>query len=120
MSATELGQPARIETTVKVETELPRSAWLEWITSVNHKQIGILHILTAGFFLCVGGVEAMLIRIQLAVPNNNFLSPEFFNQLLTMHGTTMVFLVGMPVLVGFANYMVPLMIGASPSVGTAI
>lgn len=85
---------------------------LSWVTTVDHKRIGILYILTATFFLCVAGFEAILMRIQLAVPNNTFLSPDVFNQTFTMHGTTMIFLVGMPVLVGFANYFVPLMIGA--------
>ena len=85
---------------------------LSWVTTVDHKRIGIMYIVTATFFLCVGGFEAILMRIQLAVPNNDFLSPKAFNQTFTMHGTTMVFLVGMPVLVGFANYFVPLMIGA--------
>lgn len=71
-----------------------------------------MYILLAVFFLMVGGLEAVLIRIQLASPNNSFLSPQLFNQLFTMHGTTMVFLVGMPVFTGFSNYLVPLMIGA--------
>ena len=71
-----------------------------------------MYIMLAIFFLVIGGCEAILIRIQLAVPNNTFLSPQMFNQLFTMHGTTMVFLVGMPVFTGFSNYLVPLMIGA--------
>ena len=69
-------------------------------------------MLFAVVFLFVGGLEAVLIRIQLATPNSTFLSPQLFNQLFTMHGTTMVFLVGMPVFSGFANYLIPLMIGA--------
>ena len=85
---------------------------LSWFATVDHKRIGILYILTATFFLAVGGLEALLMRVQLALPNNDFLSPRAYNQIFTMHGTTMVFLVGMPVLSGFANYFVPLMIGA--------
>jgi cytochrome c oxidase subunit I len=85
---------------------------LAWVSTVDHKRIGVLYILTATFFLVVGGFEALLMRVQLAVPNNTFLGPDTFDQMFTMHGTTMVFLVGMPVLVGFANYFVPLMIGA--------
>lgn len=85
---------------------------LSWVSTVDHKRIGILYICTATFFLAVGGLEALLMRFQLLLPRNDFLSPDFFNQMFTMHGTTMVFLVGMPVLVGFANYFVPLMIGA--------
>src|SRR5450432_708668 len=83
-----------------------------WVTTVDHKRLGILYILYAILFLVIGGIEATLLRIQLAIPHNHFVSPQFFNQLFTMHGTTMVFLVGMPLLFGFANYLVPLMIGA--------
>src|SRR6267142_6505281 len=85
---------------------------LAWFSSVDHKQIGILYICTALIFLLVGGLEAVAIRLQLAVPNNTLIGPRLFNQMFTMHGTTMVFLVGMPILTGFANYFVPLMIGA--------
>ena len=83
-----------------------------WVATVDHKRIGILYLLTALFFFVIGGVEALLIRIQLARPNAHFLSPDAFNQIFTMHGTTMIFLVVMPTLVGFNNYLVPLMIGA--------
>src|SRR5580692_2367312 len=90
--------------------------WLEqvhsWVVTVDHKKIGLMYIGYAVFFLLVGGFEAILLRIQLAVPHNNFLSPENFNRIFTMHGTTMVFLMGMPLIIGFANYLVPLMIGA--------
>jgi heme/copper-type cytochrome/quinol oxidase subunit 1 len=84
----------------------------EWLTTVDHKKIGLMYIGYALIFLVIAGVEAMLMRIQLAIPNNHFVSPEVFNQLFTMHGTTMVFFVGMPILFGFGNYLVPLMIGA--------
>jgi cytochrome c oxidase subunit I len=80
--------------------------------TVDHKKIGILYLLTAAVFLLVAGFEALLMRIQLALPNQTFLTPGQFNALFTMHGTTMVFLMGMPVLLGFANYLVPLQIGA--------
>src|SRR6185312_8308310 len=87
--------------------------WLhEWVITTDHKRLGILYIVYATFFLLVGGLEAMLIRIQLIKPDNHFLSPGAFDQMFTMHGTTMVFLMGMPLLFGFANYLVPLMIGA--------
>jgi cytochrome c oxidase subunit I len=92
--------------------ELPRSPWHGWLTTVDHKLLGILYIVFALFFLLVGGVEASLIRIQLARPENHFVTAEMFNRIFTMHGTTMVFLVGMPILAGFANYLVPLQIGA--------
>jgi cytochrome c oxidase subunit 1 len=83
----------------------------DWVTSVDHKRIGILYILMAVGFLFVGGIEALLIRWQLMYPRNTFLGPDTFNQLFTMHGTTMVFFVGMPILIGAGNYLVPLMIG---------
>lgn len=83
-----------------------------WLVTVDHKKLGLIYIMYGLFFLMVAGVEAELMRIQLAVPNNHFLSPQVFNQLFTMHGTTMVFLAGMPLIFGFANYLVPLMIGA--------
>jgi cytochrome c oxidase subunit I len=89
-----------------------REGWLSWVASVDHKQIGILYLWSATFFFFVAGILALLMRIQLAVPDNHFLSPQKFNQVFTMHGTTMIFLVVVPGLLGFANYMVPLMIGA--------
>jgi cytochrome c oxidase subunit I len=89
-----------------------RSAFWSWIVSTNHKRIGLNYILTAFIFFGVGGIEAMLIRVQLAQPNNTVLSADAFNQFFTMHGTTMIFLFAMPMLVGFGNYVVPLMIGA--------
>jgi len=93
-----------------------RGTYLEvvhsWIVTVDHKKLGIMYIAYALVFLLVAGAEAMLIRIQLIKPLNDFLSPFTFNRMFTMHGTTMVFLVGMPILFGFGNYLVPLMIGA--------
>jgi len=89
------------------------SRWLEWVATVDHKRIGILYLVTTLFFFCLGGIEALLIRVQLAWPGNSFLSPEMYNQIFTMHGTTMVFLVVVPLLLGLANYLTPLMIGAS-------
>lgn len=83
-----------------------------WVATVDHKRIGILYLLTSLFFFVVGGLEALAIRLQLARPEAKLLSPDAFNQLFTMHGTTMIFLVVMPTLVGFGNYFVPLMIGA--------
>lgn len=85
---------------------------IAWIASVDHKQIGIMYIISAFFFLTVGGFEALLMRIQLGTPENTFLTPEAYNQLFTMHGTTMIFLAVVPVLVGFMTYLTPLMIGA--------
>jgi len=84
----------------------------EWVTTVDHKQIGILYIVASCFFLTLGGVEALLMRLQLWLPDLEIVSPQTFNQLFTMHGTTMIFFVVMPVEAGLANYLVPLMIGA--------
>src|SRR6202789_2964793 len=90
-----------------------REHWkMAWLSTVDHKRIGILYMVTALVFFVIGGVEALFIRLQLAVPNNTFLQPDTFNMLFTMHGTTMIFLVAMPVLFGLANYIVPLQIGA--------
>jgi cytochrome c oxidase subunit 1 len=83
-----------------------------WITTVDHKRIGIMYGAAALFFLLIGGVEALVMRIQLAVPQNDFVDAETFNQMFTMHGTTMIFLVAMPMAVAFFNYIVPLQIGA--------
>ena len=83
-----------------------------WITTVDHKRIGILYGVTAFFFFLVGGVEALLVRVQLAVPNNDFVSAEFYNQLFTMHALTMIFLALMPLTAAFFNFIVPLQIGA--------
>ena len=84
----------------------------DWVVTVDHKKLGILYVVYSILFLLVGGAEAICLRIQLALPNNHFLGPAVFNRLFTMHGTTMAFLVGMPILFGFANYLIPLMIGA--------
>ncbi|RZU35261.1 cbb3-type cytochrome c oxidase subunit I [Edaphobacter modestus] len=100
------------ETTASQQGHPPLGVMYEWLTTVDHKRIGLMYIVYALIFLVIGGIEAMLMRIQLAVPNNHFVSPQVFNQLFTMHGTTMVFFAGMPILFGFGNYLVPLMIGA--------
>ena len=86
--------------------------WTSWITTTDHKKIGIMYLWTVAVFFLLGGVEALLIRVQLGAPDNTLLTPEKYNQLFTMHGTTMIFLVIVPVWAGFANYLLPLMIGA--------
>ncbi len=86
--------------------------WRSWVTTVDHKKIGLMYGYTAFFFFLVGGVEALLIRAQLAVPNNNVLGAETYNQVFTMHAITMIFLVVMPMAAAFANYLLPLQIGA--------
>jgi len=88
-----------------------RGIW-SWITTVDHKRIGVMYGVTAFAFFLVGGIEALLLRLQLATPNGGVLDADTYNQLFTMHGTTMVFLVVMPLSAAFFNLLVPLMIGA--------
>src|SRR5215813_11097333 len=84
----------------------------EWIVTVDHKKLGLMYISYGILFLVIGGVEATLMRIQLVTAHNHFVSPQTFNQLFTMHGTTMIFFAAMPIVFGVAVYLVPLMIGA--------
>src|SRR5438552_14785881 len=83
-----------------------------WLTTTDHKKIGILYIWTALVFFALGGLLAVLMRTQLAVPNNHFMTRGSYNEAATIHGTTMIFLVIVPILAGFGNYLAPLMIGA--------
>jgi cytochrome c oxidase subunit 1 len=83
-----------------------------WITTVDHKRIGVMYFVTAITFFVIGGIEALLLRLQLAGPNGEVLSPELYNQLFTMHGLTMIFFALMPLSSAFFNYLLPLMIGA--------
>ncbi len=84
----------------------------DYLTTVDHKKIAILYLVAGGFFFVLGGIEALLIRVQLAVPNNDFMSADMFNQVMTMHGTTMIFLAAMPLLFALMNAVLPLQIGA--------
>jgi cytochrome c oxidase subunit I len=86
--------------------------WTSWITTTDHKRIGIMYMVTTFVFFCLGGVEALIMRLQLGAPDNTLVSPTVYNQLFTMHGTTMIFLFVVPMMAGLANYFVPLMIGA--------
>lgn len=96
------------------KTEPPPEGGLltSWVTTTDHKKIGIMYLLSSVLFMVIGGLEALLMRIQLWSADLNVVGPDTFNALFTMHGTTMVFFVVMPCLTGFANYIVPLMIGA--------
>jgi len=89
-----------------------KSVIIDWLTTVDHKKIGIMYGAMALFFLLVGGLEALIIRAQLIVPENDLVSAERYNQLFTMHGTTMIFLAIMPLNAAFFNFLVPLQIGA--------
>src|SRR6201998_3180546 len=96
--------------------QIDEKPWVDtlhlWVATVDHKRLGVLYILYALLFLVIAGVEALIIRIQLMHSHNDFVSPQVFNRMFTMHGTTMIFFVVMPVLFGFANYLLPLMLGA--------
>ena len=101
----------------RVVAERPVPQWLRgrvasWLVTTDHKRIGILYIATSGLFFLAGGIMALLIRTQLAQANAGFIERDGYNELFTIHGTTMIFLVVVPILAGFANYLVPLMIGA--------
>ena len=106
-------QPSRPVTDVGL---LSRPTWTtgigSWLTTVDHKRLGILYILSSFLFMGLASIEAGLIRLQLALPEQQILHPDVYNQMFTMHGVTMVFLAIMPLGIGFANYFVPLMIGA--------
>src|SRR5215813_12628646 len=98
------------------EASSARRSWLEhaheWVVTVDHKRLGIMYVVSGLVFFVVAGIEATLMRLQLAWPGLHIVPPETFNRLFTMHGTSMVFLVGIPIVFGFGNYLVPLMIGA--------
>jgi cytochrome c oxidase subunit I len=98
---------ARLERMWKTE-----AGWRGWIGTVDHKEIGIRYIVTAFLFLIAGGIEALIMRVQLGGPDQHLLSPEQYNQLFTMHGITMIFLYASPILTGFSNYLWPLLLGS--------
>src|SRR6202022_3272597 len=113
MSVTEI--PVRpVPQILTHEVTKPRESkkWVEWVMTTDHKKIGIMYLVATFVFFILGGVEALLMRLQLGVPNNTLITAQHYNQLLTLHGTTMIFLFVVPVLAGFGNYFVPLMIGA--------
>jgi cytochrome c oxidase subunit 1 len=104
--------PAADEPTLRDEESRLWAKLHDWIITVDHKRLGVMYIVYGLVFMVVAGVEATLIRLQLMTPHNTLLGPQTFNRLFTLHGTTMVFFVGMPMLFGFGNYLVPLMVGA--------
>jgi cytochrome c oxidase subunit I len=95
-----------------VSIVVSRGRLSSWLTTVDHKRIGILYVVTSLVFLVLGGILALLMRAQLATPNEHFVTKDSYSELFTMHGTTMIFLVIVPLWAGFANFLVPLMIGA--------
>ena len=89
-----------------------KGGFRDWITTTDHKKIGILYLYSSFSFFVIGGIFALLIRLELARPGTQFLQPNVYNQIFTLHGTLMIFLVIFPMINGFGNYFVPLHIGA--------
>src|SRR6516164_979813 len=112
MAIVEEERPEPAQVTLPTASRPWTSVLHEWVTTVDHKQLGIMYVVMAIVFLVIGGCEAELMRLQLLVPRNTLVRADFFNQLFTLHGTTMVFFMGIPILIGMGNYLVPLMIGA--------
>lgn len=108
MASVELNRSPMVETAHAAAPSL----WYDLATTVDHKKIALMYIGMALLFLVIGGCEALLMRWQLMFPRYDFIGPDLFNQMFTMHGTTMVFFMGMPILIGIGNYIVPLAIGA--------
>jgi cytochrome c oxidase subunit 1 len=104
-------EAARPEIVVHGIKDRPKG-WLSWLTTTDHKKIGVLYLYTTFLFFLLGGVEALLMRLQLSGADQSILGPRIYNELVTMHGSTMIFLFVVPVLAGFGNFLVPLMIGA--------
>ena len=94
--------------------EVPRRqrSWVSWLTTTDHKRIGIMYLVASWIFFAIGGVEALIMRLQLSQADNTLVTPQTYNTLVTMHGTTMVFLFMVPMIAGIGSYLVPLMIGA--------
>ena len=103
--------PTPVEQRLQRIWETPKTVY-GWLSTVDHKDIGRRYLATAFIFLIVGGIEALIMRIQLASSDQSWLTPEAYNQIFTMHGITMIFWYASPILSGFAIYLIPLMIGA--------
>ena len=99
-------------TTLTPAASAYRSGLYEWLTTTDHKKIGILYVINSFIFFFVGGMLAMVVRTELAVPGLQFVTDQTYNELFTMHATFMIFLFVIPMLAGFGNYIVPLQIGA--------
>ena len=106
------GGPATIRPLGGMTRPQATTGWRSWLTTVDHKRIGIMYGGSAMFFFAIGGFEALLIRLQLAAPEGKLYSADLYNQLFTMHGVTMIFLVVIPLGAAFMNYLMPLQVGA--------
>jgi cytochrome c oxidase subunit I len=103
---------APVPQVVTHRVERGSTGWASWFTTTDHKRIGIMYMVTTFVFFILGGAEALMMRLQLGAPENTLINPQTYNQLFTMHGTTMIFLFVVPMMAGLANYFLPLMIGA--------
>src|SRR3954463_4955229 len=115
MAATTETAPATVTPVPQIAARKYRPAptgWFSWVTTTDHKRIGIMYMVTTFVFFLMGGTEALMMRLQLGQPNKTLIDPQIYNALFTMHGTTMVFLFVVPMMAGLGNYLVPLMIGA--------
>src|SRR3954467_13757990 len=112
MAATTEQALAPVPQIVARRVEPERTGWTSWVTTTDHKRIGIMYLVLTFVFFILGGTEALLMRLQLSQANNTLLDPKTYNELFTMDGTTMLFLFVVPIMAGFGNYFVPLMIGA--------
>ena len=106
---TEIDYPR--ERAILAKTWAPKPGIIGWLSATDHKTIGMRYIVTALVFFAFGGVEAALMRIQLSKAENTFLDPDQYNQIFTMHGSTMMFLFAVPIMLGFSMYLLPLMLG---------
>src|SRR4051794_15206586 len=115
MAATTETAPATVTAVPQIAARSVQPAsrgWTSWLTTTDHKRIGIMYMVTTFVFFLMGGTEALMMRLQLGAPDNTLISPQTYNALFTIHGTTMIFLFVVPMMAGFGNYLVPLMIGA--------
>src|SRR5204863_1022463 len=115
MAATTETAPATVTAVPQIAARSVQPAsrgWTSWLTTTDHKRIGIMYMVTTFVFFLMGGAEALMMRLQLGSPDNTLITPQTYNALFTMHGTTMIFLFVVPMMAGFGNYFVPLMIGA--------
>src|ERR1044072_621379 len=110
MAATDTA--VRIPEIIAHEVRPEPKGWVSWVTTTDHKRIGMMYLVTTFVFFLMGGVEALLMRVQLGAPDNTFLTPSTYNAQFTLHCTTVVLLFVVPIMAGFANYFLPLMIGA--------
>lgn len=104
--------PAPVPQITAHHVDREKDGWISWLTTTDHKKIGIMYMVLTFLFFILGGTEALMMRLQLGAPENTLINPQTYNQLFTLHGTTMIFLFVVPMMAGIGNYFVPLMIGA--------